>query len=255
MPGDIKQAAALLFRLKGPDFTLDELQQQTGISRATLYRRIGSKQALIAALADENLIEPDPRGDIDSRIFEATRNVVASHGFIACTMEQIAGEAGLGVATLYRHFGDKENLLTSFIARIKPMLAIKSVLQNENGNIDDDLKRVVDIALDFFAENADLVKIIFSWQSAERAYLDKIRHNSTSTHNQISQYMERQQQNGTLRKDLPPEDLALNLTGLLLQYALHAPAHIARPLNPAKDSKTIVSLFLDGARPARQRPD
>jgi AcrR family transcriptional regulator len=248
MPSDIKQAAAALFRQSGADFTLDQLQQLTGISRATLYRRIGSKQALISQLAIENLIELDPQADIDSRIFTATRNIVADHGFIASTMEQIANEAGLGVATLYRHFGDKENLLRCFIAQIKPMQAIKSVLVNDNGNIDDDLKRVVDIALSFFKENMDLVKIIFSWQSAERAYLNEIREKSSSTHHQITRYMAAQQTSGTLRADLSPEDLALNFTGLLLQYALHAPAHINRPLNITQDSKTIVKLFLDGAR-------
>jgi AcrR family transcriptional regulator len=248
MPSDIKQAAASLFKQSGPDFTLDQLQRRTGISRATLYRRIGSKEALISQLAVDNLIELEPQADIDSRIFIATRNIVANHGFVACTMEQIANEAGLGVATLYRHFGDKENLLRCFIAQIKPMLAIKSVLLNENGNIDDDLKRLVDIAMNFFDKNMDLVKIIFSWQSAERAYLTTIREKSSSTHSQISQYMARQQKRGTLRRDLSPEDLALNLTGLLLQYCLLAPAHIARPLNITQDSKTIVKLFLDGAR-------
>ena len=50
MSTDIKQAAVKLFIQEGPGFTLEQLQTGTGASRATLYRRIGSKEALLKEL-------------------------------------------------------------------------------------------------------------------------------------------------------------------------------------------------------------
>lgn len=247
MQNTIKQAAAGLYREHAAEFTLDDLCKHAGLSRATLYRRIGSKEKLLKQMFEEGLIAHEPDRDIDGRIFAATRIVVASHGFIACTMEQIAKESGLGVATLYRHFNDKENLLKSFIAQLKPMLAINAVLLNEQGNLEDDLIQLVDIALKFLSENQDLVKILFSFQSAERAYLASIRKDTGTTFDQIRTYLAKQQKLGNLRQDLPPQELAMSLNALLLQYALFAPIHMRRTLDVKKDSKTIVRLFLQGA--------
>lgn len=251
MPTTIKQAAVKLFHETGADFTLDQLQTSTGISRATLYRRIGSKEALLRQIADEGLIDLDSQADIDSRIFIACRSVIAEYGFIACTMEQIAKAAGLGVATLYRHFGDKENLLRSFIAQMRPLLAVKETQIDDHKSIEDTIKYIVDNALAFLGDNQDLVKIMFSWQSAERAYVTEIRDKSGSTFSQIESYLAQQQKRGALRRDISAQDLAITLSGLLFQYAIFAPAHLNRPLDAARDSETIVKQFLTGAQNSR----
>lgn len=248
MCDQIQQAAVILFREIGEDFTLDQLQQRTGISRATLYRRIGSKEKLLARLADENLIEPGLHADVKSRIYKATRKVVADAGFIACTMEQIASESGLGVATLYRHFGDKKNLLTSFISQLQPRLDIKSILNAEDILLERDLGKVIGIALRFFGENQDLLKILYSLQNAERAYLARIRDKSSSTIIHIARYLERHQQSGALRSDISAEDMALVLNGLLVQFTLFAPLLTGRPLDVERDSETILKLFLQGTQ-------
>ena len=251
----IKQAAIKLFEELGLDFTLDQLQSMAGVSRATLYRRIGSKEKLLQQLTREGLITLESAPDIEARIFSATREIVAEQGFVGCTMEQIADEANLGVATLYRRYRDKENLLRSFVKAIKPVLAIKSVRQNDDATIEEGLSLIVNSALVFLDANQKLVKILFSWQSSERAYLSGIREDSSSTFNQIAQYLTRQQQLGKLRQDVSARDMALSLSGLLFQYAIFSPVHLGRPLNIKSDSQTIVRLFLNGAKPPINKPD
>ncbi|MFK5978828.1 MAG: helix-turn-helix domain-containing protein [Rhizobiaceae bacterium] len=247
MPDQIQTAAISLFCEIGGDFTLDQLQERTGLSRATLYRRIGSKESLLERLAAENLITPDLQADIKSRVFLAAKIVIANNGFIACTMEQIASEAGLGIATLYRHFGDKENLLTSFVNQLHPRLDIQSILSAQDVSLERDLRKVITIALQFFSDNLELAKILYSLQTAEREYLMRIRKNSPSTLGHVARYLERHQKSGTLRKDVSAADLALILNGHLMQFSLFAPVQINRPLNVDKDTEIILTMFLQGA--------
>ncbi len=248
MQTQIKQAAVQLFNEAGSGFTLDQLQSCTGISRATLYRRIGSKEALLIEMSAEGLIELDSQADIDSRIYSATRSVVAEYGFINCTMEQIANEANLGVATLYRHFNDKENLFRCFIAQLGPALGFKSILQDEEDDLEEGLRQIIDMALRFLHDNHDLVKILYSWQNAERSYLDHIREGSTTNFTELSRYLARQQKRGKLRQDVSATDQAIALNALLMQYSVYAPIYQNRPLNIIEDGKAILKLFLQGAK-------
>lgn len=247
MPDQIQTAAISLFHETGEDFTLDQLQKRTGLSRATLYRRIGSKESLLERLAAENLITPDPQAGIKTRVFSAAKKVIANTGFIACTMEQIASEAGLGIATLYRHFGDKENLLTSFVDQLHPRLDIQSILSTQDISLEQDLRKVIAIALKFFGDNTELAKILYSLQTAEREYLTRIRKKTPSTLGHITRYLERHQKSGALRNDIPARDLAIILNGLLMQFSLFAPAQIKRPLDVKKDTEIILKMFLQGA--------
>ena len=247
LPDQIQIAAISLFRETGEDFTLDQLQERTGLSRATLYRRIGSKESLLERLAAENLITPDPQADIKNRVFSAAKKVIADSGFIACTMEQIANEAGLGIATLYRHFGDKENLLTSFVNQLHPRLDIQSILSTQDISLERDLRKVTSIALQFFSDNMELAKILYSLQTAEREYLVRIRKKSPSTLIHITRYLERHQNAGTLRRDISAVDLAIIFNGLLMQFSLFAPAQIKRRLDVKKDTEIVLKMFLQGA--------
>jgi AcrR family transcriptional regulator len=246
MSTDIKQAAVKLFNQEGPGFTLEQLQAGTGASRATLYRRIGSKEALLKELAKEGLIEFESAPGIEMQIFDATRVIVAQNGFINTTMEQIASQANLGVATLYRHFKDKDNLFQHFIAQLNPKLAFKSNLHKQDGDLEQDLKKFVDVALRFLNENQDLVKILYSAQKEERRYFNHMRQGTSSNFLELVKYFTRQQSLGHLRRDISAEDMAINLNGLLMQYAIYAPIHQNRIFNIEEDAETILKLFLHG---------
>ncbi|MEX3011949.1 TetR/AcrR family transcriptional regulator [Hoeflea sp. TYP-13] len=250
MQDDIEQAAIGLFNEIGGGFTLDQLQARTGLSRATLYRRIGSKDALLNRLSDENLIRLDDSLDMDVRVFAAARKVVGEYGFLACTMEQIAKEAGIGIATLYRHFKDKESLLGRFVAEMGPKLVIRQTLESRDPDLERDLKQIIEIGLRFGHHNQDIAKIIFSMKPAERKYLAALRRDSVSTFSRLIQYLEKHQRDGVLRRDVSAEDLAMNLNGLLVQYSAFGPAYLDRPLDIERDTDAILKMFLQSARRA-----
>jgi AcrR family transcriptional regulator len=121
-----------------PDFTMDELGTAVSLSRATLYRKIGNKEALLQRLVDERgLAQVEP--DIRTRVLLAAREIFGRYGLLEVTMEQIAQEAGVGVATLYRHFGDKDGLVRAFASEITPHRAIADATQHLSGDLKADL--------------------------------------------------------------------------------------------------------------------
>ncbi|MFN9942565.1 MAG: helix-turn-helix domain-containing protein, partial [bacterium] len=93
---------------------MEALAERSGLSRATGYRRTGGREALVAALEARG-VDAKPGADARGRILAAARTVFAKTGFESATIEEIAAEASLGAATVYRCFGDKDSLVAAFL--------------------------------------------------------------------------------------------------------------------------------------------
>lgn len=248
MENEIRKTAIELFHEAGAGFTLEQLADRTGLPRATLYRRIGSKEKLLKALADDNLIRlDDDPSDIDSRVIAAARKVIAKSGFLACTMDQIAGEAGIGVATLYRRFKRKEDLLDRVARQMAPKPVVRQATEGREPEFERDLRQMVDIGLRFGLQNQDIARIVFAARPAEQKFVASHRKVSAAGFSSLVQYMQACQDKGLLRQDMPAEDLAMLLNGLIAQYSVLGPAYLDRPLDMERDAKSIMTLFLLGA--------
>ena len=244
----ITQAAITLFTQHGQNFTLDQLAQKARTSRATLYRRIGSKQSLLNSLNQQGLITLDQQSDVKTRIMQATRKIVANHGFINCTMEQIAAEAGLGIATLYRHYAEKENLLRAFTSQLKAGISASDFSLAADLSMEDGINNLVKLMLSFIHTNKDIVKILFFSNPNERKYVSNIRDASTSTFKRIAQYLQQLQAQNKIRSDIKVEDLVTSLMGQLIQFALTAPLNLNRELDIERDAKLITKIFCQGVK-------
>lgn len=242
----INTAAITLHKEFGTNFTLDQLVQSTNTSRATLYRRIGNKDELLKKLADQGLIQLNNQADAKSRILAATRIVVSKHGFINCTMDQIATESGLGIATLYRHFTEKENLLRAFTKEIKSEVAIEKFNLAADSSVEDGVIILAKTMLKFIDDNKDIVKILFFGNPEERKYITEIRDASSSTFKQIAKHLHTLQAKNQLSPDIKIDDMVASLMGLLLQFALTAPLNLNRKLNIEADAKLITTIFCNG---------
>jgi len=93
--------------------TMDILAAKSGVSRATLYRLYGSRQAILSGYLSRSgeLNHDKSTLDISDRILNAACTIFLSQGEAATTMERVARQAGVGSATVYRRFKSKENLL------------------------------------------------------------------------------------------------------------------------------------------------
>jgi AcrR family transcriptional regulator len=100
-----------------------ELAGAAGVSRASFYRAFESREALLEALD----LEPEPGAS--QRVLEAALKLVGAHGLTNLSMDDLATEAGVSRATLYRLFPGKAALFTSLLHEYSPLDPVSRLLE------------------------------------------------------------------------------------------------------------------------------
>jgi AcrR family transcriptional regulator len=103
--------------------SMDELALRAGVSRATLYRLFGSHQRLLHELG----LTPPPT--LRSRILDTALELVGRHGLAELSMDDLAAQAGVSRATLYRLVPGKEALFAELVRSFSPFEPIAAVLE------------------------------------------------------------------------------------------------------------------------------
>ncbi len=100
-----------------------ELAAAAGISRASFYRAFESREALLGELD----LQPEP--DASQRVLEAAVKLVGAHGLTNLSMDDLAAEAGVSRATLYRLFPGKAALFTKLLHEYSPLDPVTRLLE------------------------------------------------------------------------------------------------------------------------------
>src|SRR5215217_4098554 len=83
------------------------------------------------------------RRAVRDAVLDAAEDLVAEHG-LTLTMSQIAGRAGIGRATLYRHFADVDTVLAAWHERqVAAHLQQLADVRDRTGSAADRLKAVL----------------------------------------------------------------------------------------------------------------
>lgn len=228
-------------------FTMDQLAEASGISRATIYRRFGSRAAILQALATEHglTIEELDVPDIRERILSATRMILAKTGSVNFTIEQVASEANVGVATIYRHFGNKESLLQTLSNKLHPRQAAIQLLEQHSCDLNAGLLDFATNFLRFMYEHRDMTSVYFSGDVKTQDIFKSLRGDQNRTIDTLSRYLETQMQAGLL----PAQnafDLATAFVGMLVGFAFIRASYTDESLPPEQAAETIVHIFLSG---------
>lgn len=249
---DIFKIIKDLLAEEGDDkLTMDGLAEKSGLSRSTLYRRFGSRKALLQRLAAEQGIEVAELAapDIETRILEAARRLFGRVGLVAGTVEEVAQEAGVGQATVYRHFGSKEGLIRAFSDRYSPRQFVRDLVSHESGNLEQELTLFATGTLRFLYQNRDLARLILMGGEETQRLLGQIRNPSERTMTNLARYFERQIELGHLQAQ-SPEEMAIAFTGMLMSFGFIAPLTYGQRIDePEETARFVVRLFLDGMSP------
>ena len=106
------------------DVSLDAIARRVGISRSTLYRRIGSRQALDDAVRAAG-IDPGSRPDVRERAVVAAAELIRRGGLKALTLNAVAARAGCSLPALHSQLGGREGLLAALFDRYSPLPRIE----------------------------------------------------------------------------------------------------------------------------------
>ncbi len=243
---EILQAAQSLAKETAVSFTMDQLAAKAGLSRATIYRHIGGKEAILKRLADEHGLDDLHQPDVPSRILQAARTLFGEQGLMAPTMEQIAAEAEVGVASVYRHFGDKTGLLRRFMQAYHPHLPTEP--DEISGDLATDLAQLVETMIRFILENQDMVRLSFSNAREWRDQLMDLRPFQERSLNRVASFLQSQMAAGRLRP-IDSQQAATALLGMILSFSLIMPTYYKLPdPEPQETAVFITNLFLNGLK-------
>jgi AcrR family transcriptional regulator len=254
LPENIADAAARLVAQHGPDgFTMDDLAREAGLSRATLYRQAGSREAVLAALSEQG-VEVGKRVDVRDRILAACRAVFTRAGFEAATLEDIAREAGVGPATVYRQFGDKEGLISAFAGHIGPRRAMQEVALHPTGDLRADLERTAATVIRYAAEDLDLLKLAILERMRGGRWAKFLKDSPMRAQTVLTRLLESYAARGALGPE-DPRRMAQAFAGMLFAFFVRPMLEGGPTPDPEETARFVTHVFLDGlASTARRTP-
>lgn len=236
---------------QGDEFTMDKLSEATGVSRATLYRRFGSREAILQRLVDDHALDIEALSlpDIPTRIMHATGVALNRAGFAGVTIDMIAQEAGVGPATVYRHFGSKDALIEAFIGFNSPRQLLRSLVANAESDLAADLILLAKTMLEFMRDNQGLVSTFAFENQGSEAHIAKIRASQGRTIYMLTDYLAGHMALGNLHQG-DAFALALSFMGILIGVGLVGPKSYDRPITDLDAvAHNVTQLFLHGIAP------
>ena len=181
-----------------------------------------------------------PRADATrnrEQLLDVATRLFASAG-TEPSMRAIANEAGVGIATLYRHFPTRESLVDAVYQDQVSRLTVGARELLVQLDPPAALRRWMDLFGDWIAtKNGMLDTLLAMVESGEIAHA----HTRTELLAAIDNILEAGRTTGQLRADVPAEDIAAALIGIFTVAS--SPDHSAL-------AARLLDLLMDGLRPS-----
>lgn len=226
---------------------MSEVAARAGVSRATLYRAFPSRRALLEALRSRGVPVED-RPDVERRALDATRRILLRGGFEGLTMESVASEGKLSLATVYRRFGDRAGLLRAFMRKDEARASLVEAL-DRRAESREELERVLtaftEASLAALEEQRPLFLLVLSAPEEIRGAIRGFRDARRGTIAALAAFLAGQMKAGLLLRN-DPRALAALYMGQLLSTALFLP-EAGEALPPRRQLAALLTgLFLRG---------
>jgi AcrR family transcriptional regulator len=224
--------------LAGTDWSMADLARRAKVSRAALYRRFSSREEVMSALATEaGPTEVDAGAALRDRVLDAFEAVAKRKGLAGTTLEDVAREAGVGVATIYRRFGTREGLLTAYADERTPRAVLAAFERSDDGDLESMLRAIVHAAMEHLKGHWHLVMMAVSPDPETQRVVAHLRKLEEEGRAQLTRLLARHVKARRIKGD--PSLLSLLLMGMVVGVVMGG-----RRTTP----EAIVKLFLDGCR-------
>ena len=185
------------------------------------------------------------RREVREAVLDTTAGLVARHGLRGVTMSDIAGQAGIGRATLYKYFPDVEAILTAWHERqIARHLEQLTHLGHQGGEPLDRLTAVLEAYASMAHEMEGQAKARLGGRSAELATLLHRGGHVLRAQDHLLQFIQSlladAAASGQVRDDVSPVELA--------RYCVHA-LSAASQLPSKAAVRRLLTVTLAGLQP------
>ena len=185
------------------------------------------------------------------RILLAAREIFMRQGYAGATTRQIAAEAGVNEVTLFRHFGNKENIFKAAVeqgADLDQLFARMDSLLS--GDFAADMQIIGKIFMRIMVERGDMVQMML----CEAAHFPEMQavlvENPRRLREWLSGYLKKQILAGAVKPG-NPQVMSQAFFGMFFSYGtlqsvLHDP--LVNEVESEEITRQFVSIFISGSQ-------
>lgn len=228
----------------GKSWSMADVARTAETSRAAVYRRFSSRAALLAAVSSSSGGSQPASPPIRERVLDAVERALRAGSIARTTIEQLAIDADVGPASIYRHFGSREQLLEAFAQERSPR-ALPAAFELDSVPIEMALRLIAEAMVYQVIAHAPMILAGLSPDPETQRLSQHLLEMEAQGRKQLQHLLQKRIDMGELSGDAAL--LADNFVALIGGTAL-----IRRDQDPdaAKLAHSLVSLFLSGCRPA-----
>jgi AcrR family transcriptional regulator len=247
---DALLAAAEAALARDPSLTMAELAAASGVSLRQLYRRFGSREALLKTLDRET--PPGAR----ERILEAALELLGRVSLAELSMDELASLADVSRATLYRVFAGKSALFRELIATYSPWESIAHVLDECVASSETSPTQVIPRVAHTLAESLSgrtgvLLRVVLEMSHDEPDTTEGVQRSMLRGLPDLIQYLSQEMRAGRLRTVHPVLALQM-LAGPLVAHELTRPLALLVGFQESREAVVaqVVEFWLRAMTPA-----
>jgi AcrR family transcriptional regulator len=245
----INEAARLLS--KDRQSSIDDIASAAGVSRTTFYRAFPSRAELLHALE----VQPEP--DTRQRVLGASIRMLRTETLKDLSMDELASEAGVSRANLYRLFPGKSALFRAILIAYSPFEPVMAVFARAGDRPPEEvIPEVVLTAYRTLAGRSGIVRTLLLEVTSMTPELSQaFAETGLRAFGTFAQYLGGQMAAGRLRR-MHPMLAVQSLVGGVMFHMLAEPVMSQATLDvPAGEEVALqfANIWLRGMRPEAAR--
>jgi len=183
------------------------------------------------------------------RILEAAAQVFTVQGYARATTRAIAATAGVNEVTIFRHFGNKKNLLLEVINHYSALPDLADLLAREfSGDYGQDMRLLGRSSQAFMAQRRVAIRMMLCESEHLPELRDIVGQMPRKLRQLLAGYLQQQIARGVVR-DLNPEVMAQAFFGIFFAYNIVQsllPEPMVPDLTPEAVAEQFVDIFVQG---------
>ncbi|HSR34995.1 MAG TPA: TetR/AcrR family transcriptional regulator [Anaerolineae bacterium] len=201
---------------------------------------------MMAVAIDESVPTENPESGMDEtrqRILQAAAMVFAEKGYARATTRSLAAAAGVNEVTLFRHFGNTQNLFAAVMNQFGGPALSTAMEMELGGDYRKNLTMVGTRLLQLLLERKDALRLML----CEATHFPEVQavmvQNPRRIRRMLAAYLQQQIEQGRVRP-MHPEAMAQAFTGMLFSYAI-VEGFFEDTLEPDLAIEDLVAQFVD----------